>query len=198
MLMSVERHPLQPFLPPGTRVLLLGSFPPPQARWSMPFFYPNYINDMWRVMGHIFFADRQHFVDEAHHTFRLELLVPFLEERGIALYDTACAVRRLRDNASDKFLEVAEPTDIAALVRRLPALQALVATGQKATDTLVASLQPHAAAVAPPPVGGYVPLVLDGRALRFYRMPSTSRAYPLAFEKKADFYARLFRDAGLL
>ncbi|MBR1733287.1 MAG: uracil-DNA glycosylase family protein, partial [Alloprevotella sp.] len=127
--MTIENHPLQPFLPSNARVLMLGSFPPPRVRWCMDFFYPNYINDMWRVMGHIFFADRLHFVDEAHRTFRLNLIVPFLEEKGIALYDTATSVRRLKDNASDKFLEITESTDIAALTSRLPQLQAIVTTG---------------------------------------------------------------------
>ena len=42
-------HPLEPFVPDGARVLLLGSFPPPHARWSMEFFYPNFQNDMWRI-----------------------------------------------------------------------------------------------------------------------------------------------------
>ena len=40
---AIERHPLQPFLPAEARVLMLGSFPPPHARWSMEFYYPNFI-----------------------------------------------------------------------------------------------------------------------------------------------------------
>ena len=47
--MVIEEHPLQPFLPTGARVLFLGSFPPPREKWSMEFFYPNFINDFWRV-----------------------------------------------------------------------------------------------------------------------------------------------------
>lgn len=39
-----EIHPLEPFLPHNARILMLGSFPPPKARWSMDFFYPNWIN----------------------------------------------------------------------------------------------------------------------------------------------------------
>lgn len=31
-----------------------------------------------------------------------------------------------------------------------------------------------------------------GRDIVFWRMPSSSRAYPLKLEKKAEFYARLF------
>ena len=51
----IEKHPLAPFLPEGARILMLGSFPPKHERWSMEFFYPNWINDMWRIFGLIFF-----------------------------------------------------------------------------------------------------------------------------------------------
>lgn len=46
---SVEHHPLRPFLPSAARVLMLGSFPPKRERWSMEWFYPNWQNDMWRM-----------------------------------------------------------------------------------------------------------------------------------------------------
>ncbi len=196
--MTLENHPLKPFLPQGTRLLMLGSFPPPRARWSMDFFYPNYINDMWRVMGLVFFEERLHFTDEAHRTFRLNLIVPFLEEKGIGLYDTATVVRRLKDNASDKFLEIAQPTDIAALIRQCPTIEALVTTGQKATDTLLDTLRPYCGDIPSPAVGGSSPFEYLGRTMRFYRMPSTSRAYPLALEKKAAHYATMFRELGML
>lgn len=62
----------------------------------------------------------------------------FPERKGIALFDTATAVRRLQDNASDKYLEVVRPTDISALLHQLPQCKAIVTTGQKATDTLCA------------------------------------------------------------
>ena len=36
----IEQHPLGFFLPENTKLLMLGSFPPPRARWSMNFYYP--------------------------------------------------------------------------------------------------------------------------------------------------------------
>ena len=62
---QTEKHPLEPFLPEGARILMLGSFPPKRERWSMDFFYPNFINDMWRITGHIFFGDKDHFIAES-------------------------------------------------------------------------------------------------------------------------------------
>ena len=51
----VEWHPFEPFLPKNAKVLMLGSFPPQAKRWSMKFYYPSFINDMWRILGLIFF-----------------------------------------------------------------------------------------------------------------------------------------------
>lgn len=70
--MNVEQHPLKPFLPANARLLMLGSFPPQQKRWCMDFYYPNFINDMWRIVGQVFFGDRNHFVDVAAKRFRKE------------------------------------------------------------------------------------------------------------------------------
>lgn len=92
----VERHPFEPFLPEGCRLLMLGSFPPAEKRWAMRFYYPNFTNDMWRIFGLCFHDDKMFFVDEEHKTFRLQLIERLLRERRIGLYDTACAVRRLK------------------------------------------------------------------------------------------------------
>ena len=34
--LPIERHPFEPFLPEGARMLFLGSFPPQPHRWRMP------------------------------------------------------------------------------------------------------------------------------------------------------------------
>ncbi|MBR3859472.1 MAG: uracil-DNA glycosylase family protein [Bacteroidaceae bacterium] len=172
---------------------MLGSFPPQRKRWSMDFFYPNFQNDMWRIMGAIFFADRHVFVDSVKKCFRQEDIERFAEEVGIALYDTAEAVCRLRDNASDNFLEIVRPTDIDGLLRQIPSCRAIVTTGEKATDEIVSRYK-----VEKPKIGECKQLVIDDRVLQFYRMPSTSRAYPLALEKKAAYYHALFRDLGVI
>ena len=188
-----ESHPLRPFLPPGARLLMLGSFPPPRARWSMDFFYPNWLNDMWRLMGLIFYGDRDHFADTARKRFRHDAVEAFARERGIALYDTASEVRRLAGNASDKFLEVVRPTDLGQLLDRLPACRAVVTTGQKATDALLSLT-----GAAPPPMGGHSSFPHEGCDIRLYRMPSSSRAYPKPLEEKAGVYRKMFQELKML
>ena len=191
--MEIEKHPLEPFLPAKAKLLMLGSFPPQKKRWSMDFYYPNLNNDMWRILGILFFDDKDYFLNETRKAFCRERIIDFLNEKGIALFDTASSIRRLQDNASDKFLEVVEATDVTALLRQLPECKAIVTTGQKATDTLRQQFN-----VEEPKVGDYSEFIFEGRAMRLYRMPSSSRAYPLALDKKATAYRIMYQDLQIL
>ena len=193
MEIEIENHPLKPFLPPHAKLLMLGSFPPQKKRWSMDFYYPNLNNDMWRIVGLLFFDNKDHFLNESKKAFCREQIIDFLNKKGIALFDTASAIRRLQDNASDKFLEVVQSTDIAAMLRQLPECEAIVTTGQKATDTLRMQFN-----VEEPKVGDFSEFVFENRPIRLYRMPSSSRAYPLALDKKAAAYRIMYQDLQML
>ena len=190
---EIENHPLKPFLPPHAKLLMLGSFPPQKKRWSMDFYYPNLNNDMWRIVGLLFFDNKDHFLNESKKAFCREQIIDFLNKKGIALFDTASAILSLQDNASDKFLEVIQSTDIAAMLRQLPECKAIVTTGQKATDTLRMQFN-----VEEPKVGDFSEFVFENRPIRLYRMPSSSRAYPLALDKKAAAYRIMYQDLQML
>ncbi|WP_418983861.1 uracil-DNA glycosylase family protein [Alistipes sp.] len=191
--MNSEQHPLEPFLPADARLLMLGSFPPKRIRWSMDFFYPNLQNDMWRVVGYLAAGDKAYFLRPDGKRFDQARIEAFCRERGIALYDTAVEIIRLKDNASDNFLQVVREVDLAAVLARIPACRTIVTTGQKASDTLRAITGCDA-----PPVGGCVTVGFAGRQLRIWRMPSTSRAYPRPVEWKAEFYRKVFSETGIL
>ena len=190
---ETEQHPLQPFLPCDAKMLMLGSFPPSRQRWCMEFFYPNFINDMWRIFGIVFFNDKDHFVDKENKSFNKDRIVNFLTNKGIALYDTASSVIRTRNTASDKDLEIITQTDIKSLIDRIPKCKSIVTTGQKATDILVEQFNSTS-----PKVGSSTKLRIDNRQLTLFRMPSSSRAYPMNIYKKAESYAEMFKQAGLL
>ena len=115
-MIEIETHPLTPFLPGNAKLLMLGSFPPPQNRWKMNFYYPNYQNDMWRIFGLIFFSDKNHFLDLPNKRFKEQQIRDFLTEIGIAIFDTAYQVKRLQGNASDKFLEKAQVVGFVLLI----------------------------------------------------------------------------------
>ena len=187
----LEVHPFEPFVPTDARVLMLGTFPPKPQRWSMPFYYPNKINDMWRVMGLVFRGDKDYFWQNESKCFNLALIKEFLTCKGIAMFDTATAVRRLKDNASDKFLQIEQTVNLAQIFLRAPSIRAVVTTGEKAT-AVVAGM----ATVDLPAIGAPVACEVAGHKFDLWRLPSTSRAYPLPLHKKAQAYAAMFRSLG--
>ena len=187
--MQTERHPLEPFLPQNAKILMLGSFPPPKARWSMEFFYPNWQNDMWRIWGIIFYNDKHFFEIKGEKKFDKKKIETFCNDKGIAMYDTACEVIRLKANASDKFLEVVTPTDIHALLEQMSNCTAIVTTGEKATDIITSAF-----GCEKPKVGAMTTIAINDRELHFWRMPSSSRAYPLSIEKKSQHYRTMLHS----
>lgn len=189
----IEYHPWEPFLPTNAKVLILGSFPPPRKRWSMDFYYPNKTNDFWKIIGHIFFNNEQHFINRATKGFKQADIIEFLNEKGIAMYDAATAVRRTQGNASDLHLQIIEATNIHALLERIPNCHTIAVTGEKSAQTV---LNPYN--ISAPSIGESIAVPQLGSDIVLYRMPSTSRAYPLALDKKADFYRKLFISAGII
>ncbi len=167
-------HPLEPFVPEGAEYLFLGSFPPPHARWSMEFFYPNFQNDMWRIMGQIFYEDREHFVIPGERRFDYEKVVAFCRERKFAFYDSAYMVKRLRGNASDQHLKIIEPSDLHSILDRMPSCKAVICTGGKSYDQALE--------------------VLESTTIPILRLPSTSRAYPMPFNKKVQSYKTILTE----
>lgn len=190
---KIEVHPLPPFLPPNAKVLMSGSFPPPRTRWCMEWFYPNYINDMWRIFGYLATGDKDYFVDTAAKKFRKEKLIDYFLRKGVGFSDTGENAVRLRNNASDKFLEIVKPRDFNFLLSQMPECRHILLTGEKAMDTLGAI-----AGFKTIPVGEYVETdYFLGRKVKVWRMPSSSRAFPRPVEWKAEYYRRPFDDAGI-
>lgn len=187
---DIETHPWPPFIPEGARILILGTFPPQAKRWSMDFYYPNRTNDFWYMMGLIFCGDKNSLLAPDGKKFDIEAIKALLTEYHIALNDTGRKVRRLKGNASDKFLEILEPVPLYDLLKQMPQCRTLCTTGEKAASVIAELTN------TPVPKKGDCTESADG--LTIWRMPSTSRAYPLPLDRKAAFYEVMFRKAGIL
>lgn len=187
---ETEIHPLEPFLPKNAKVLMMGTFPPPRNKWSTCFFYPNFSNDMWRIMGIIFFQNKNHFINIVEKTIKKDEIISLFNTIGFALCDTVYEAHRLKGNASDKFLEVIKPRDISQLLEQIPYCKTILTTGEKATE--VACEQFGIKEV--PKVGMFVETEYNGRNIKIYRLPSSSRAYPVKVEKKAEIYKIPLQD----
>ena len=162
----------------------------------MQFHYPNFQNDMWRIMGLVFYQNADHFRVGEEKRFDPVRIEAFLREKGIALCSSAQTAIRLKGNASDKDLKIVEPVDMPKLLKTLPHVKWIFTTGGLATDTLLGLLPEK---VKAPKTNECIAYPFDSkRALFLYRLPSTSRAYPLSLAKKVEAYKQFFIRAGLL
>ena len=185
----MEKHILEPFLPQGTKVLILGSFPPKKEKWKMDFYYPNFQNDMWRILALVFYKDKYIFIREEHKSFDKDKICQFLKDHKIGVGDSALTVNRLKDNASDKFLEVLEFLDFEKVLDQIPECDAIVTTGEKSAE--IVKFFFHLPTL--PKIGEGVDFLYKGRKMRFFRVPSSSRAYPKSIEDKATIYSAVFK-----
>lgn len=188
---EIETHPFEPWLPKDARLLMLGTFPPAPKRWCMEWYYPNFQNDMWRIMGLCFYGDKDEFVLKEQKTFDLPRIKAMLKERHIAIFDTALRIRRPTGTAADKDLDIVERADLDGMLRALPDLRGVLAAGQLATTVFT---EHYGISTKGMKMGDHVSFSFEGRELRLYRMPSSSRAYPLKVEKKAEYYQRMFEE----
>ncbi|MDE6278087.1 MAG: uracil-DNA glycosylase family protein [Muribaculaceae bacterium] len=180
---DIETHPWEPFIPEGAKVLIMGTFPPGAHRWNMNFYYPNRTNDFWKIIGLIFYDDPGALLIPGSKDYDLDKIICTLSEHHIAMNDTVYKARRLKGNASDKFLEIIEPVDLKGLLEQMPDCRTVATTGEKAAQ-VVASLTDTPL----PKMGEHLK---SANGLEIWRMPSTSRAFPMSLEKKAEYYRQL-------
>ena len=64
----------------------------------MEWFYPNWINDFWRIQGLLHFNDKSYFEVKGEKRFDKERIVSFCEEKGMAFFDTLYLFVILRFN----------------------------------------------------------------------------------------------------
>lgn len=149
---------------------------------------------MWRIFGLIFFNDKEHFFNKENKTVDKPGIQQMLTQYKIGVGETATEVIRTKDNASDKFLEIVKPVDLPSLLMKVPKCEAIVTTGEKA-----ASIIAEATGTQIPKMGEKTDCLLPMpdktvRKFQHWRMPSTSRAYPMKLEKKASYYYEMLKN----
>ena len=196
--MNIEKHPFTPFLPKGCRIVMCGTFPPKPEKWSMDFFYPNFQNDMWKIYGKIFYNDKDHFFNKETKTIDKEGIKQMLTQYKIGVGETATEVIRTKNNASDKFLEIVTPVNLTKLFSNAPDCEIIATTGEKAASVIAGLTNTEI-----PKMGEHIEcsaILGDNTKKNFihWRLPSTSRAYPMPFDKKTEYYEQLFKFLGII
>ena len=204
---AIETHPFPPVLPAHATVMMMGTFPPTADKWAMSFHYPNFYNDMWRIYGRVFFNDADYFRVGDEKRFDPERIRAFMFERGIASCPTVKQAIRETGNASDKNLTVVTRVDLDNILPQVPHVKTLFTTGGKATEVLMSLLETPPAKSKHPKTNQSMDYPYQWRTneqtsavndLTLYRLPSTSRAYPLALDKKVAAYRAFFEKMGKL
>lgn len=156
----------------------------------MDFYYPNRTNDFWFMMGLIFFGDKDALYDRPSRQFDLTAIKRLLTDKGIALSDTGRRVYREKGNASDKYLHILEPAPLDELLSLMPLCRTVATTGEKAAGVIASLTNTDVPKIGQP--------VTTPGGLEIWRMPSTSRAYPLKLELKAEQYKKMFSHLGIV
>lgn len=199
---NVESHPFGPVLPSNATIMMMGTFPPTEDKWGMPFHYPNFYNDMWRIYGRVFFEDADHFRNGEEKGFDPQKIKTFMKQHGIASCPTVNKAIREQGNAADKHLTIVEPVNLKQTLAQVPKVHTIFTTGGKATEILMELLQQEQDRVIPkskwPKTNQQIDYAYAGRDLTLYRLPSTSRAYPLSLDKKVEAYRQFFESVGKL
>jgi G:T/U-mismatch repair DNA glycosylase len=76
------------------------------------------------------------------------------------------------------------------LLADMPQCHTVATTGEKAASVI--------AEITGTPIPKMGECVRTDAGLEIWRMPSTSRAYPMRLELKADYYKRLFQSVGIV
>ncbi len=192
---KIETHPLAPFVSLQVKIMMIGSFPPARSKWNMEFYYPNFQNDMWRIFGLALFGSKDYFLADDKRSFDMPLLKSTLTDKGFGIADMGYEVIRLKNNASDKFLEIVQPLNVSEMLPQIPLCHTFITAGEKATETFRLHFSDK---IKHPPLGGCETFCYLDREFTIYRMPSSSRAYPMALAKKAEMYKQCFKDIGVL
>lgn len=199
---TVESHPFGPVLPSNATIMMMGTFPPTEDKWGMPFHYPNFYNDMWRIYGRVFFEDADYFRKGEEKGFDPEKIKAFMRQRAIASCPTVNKAIREQGNAADKHLTIVEPVNLKQTLAQVPDVHTIFTTGGKATEILMELLQQEQGKAIPksrwPKTNQKIDYAYAGRDLTLYRLPSTSRAYPLSLDKKVEAYRHFFESVGKL
>ena len=138
-----------------------------------------------------------------------ERIRAFMFECGIASCPTVVQAIRETGNASDKNLTVVTTVDLETILPQVPKVKALFTTGGKATEVLLNMLDTPPAKSKYPKTNQSIDYPYQAHSvdnnqkanvndLTLYRLPSTSRAYPLALDKKVAAYKDFFKEMGKL
>ena len=143
-----------PVAPPDARTLILGSMPSVESL-NQGFYYAHARNAFWKILAEVFGEPTPEAIPDK---------IALLERHGIALWDVLESCER--QGSLDSAIRTPKVNDFKGLFERCPHIDAILLNGGTAERLFMKNC------------GEY----LEGR--RWLRLPSTSPAYTLSYERK--------------
>lgn len=202
-LLPIERHPFGNYFFADTKILMMGTMPPTPDKWGMAFHYPNFYNDMWRIFGLVFFDNADYFRVGEEKRFDPDKIKAFLKAYKIGECPSVLEAVREKGNAADEHLTVVKTVNLAEILPQVPEVDWIFTTGGKATEVLLGVINTELTKAGQtslklPKTNEYLTVTVFDRTLNIYRLPSSSRAYPMSLANKAAAYRQFFQLAGVI
>ncbi|WP_457279529.1 DNA-deoxyinosine glycosylase [Polaromonas sp. P5_D5] len=186
---------LAPLVSPGTRLLVLGSFPG-AASLAAQQYYGHPQNHFWKILQAIW-PDGPMGTGASSYQIRSEWLL----SKGLGLWDVYAACER--EGSLDSNIRNAVVNDLAGLKGLCPRLEAIAHNGGESFKhslvvkaALSAAGQPQGAST---PSGGSEDTSVPSVGVQFYKLPSTSPANASwSFERKLAAWREVFEKHGLV
>jgi len=169
-------HSFDPVVGPVPRVLILGSMPG-RASLAASEYYAHPRNDFWRIMSDLGYCEHR-----AEYVARLQSL----RDSRIALWDVLAACNREGSLDARIVRETEQPHDLLGLLDEHATIAAIFFNGRKAEQ----AFHSHSAPGLPSERREHLAL---------HRLPSTSPAYAIPYERKLESWSaidRFLRPSG--
>lgn len=190
-------HPFKWYVPDNAETLIIGTFPPVEARWSYEFFYPNIQNMFWKILAEI-----------ARH----ELLLTgdnmvndrkkILHRLKVGVTDMGGSILRLQNDSKDESLKIVEYMNIIHIIERHKTIRKIILTSSSGRSSAFGWFREYLAknSIVHVVPSGKKPLhfdvVLAGRSIDVYVLysPSPRAANRISRENLVEMYRSVIMD----
>lgn len=191
-----EPHPWPPFIPANATKLILGTFPTIEInRSAYAFFYPNPLNDFWRLIFEVAGKD----LNEYQTSEPIELRKQILTDLKLGIADIGKKILRQKNSSKDENLFPIEFTDIFSLLENHTTITKIIITSSSGANSVLSWFQQYCSlnGVVFKIKKGNLPIkagfTFNNREVNVDIISSTSRVSPI----RGDRLLQMYRDAIL-
>ena len=122
---NTEKHPNWYYDIPKMKVLILGSFPPHEKRWSYDFYYPNNGNPFWEALAGAHGKKLKHYRCDAAVKERRQLMIDI----NVGVENLGQIIERKGESAADNDIKIIKFRDILGILHRHHEIERILLPG---------------------------------------------------------------------